>query len=131
MAKVAFATVDDYISAQPEPVQPILARVRSAIRKAVPLAAESISYHMPTYKLQGEVLLYFAGWKQHYSLYPATDGVLQAFREELSEFKVEKGTIRFPLTRAVPVRLIASIAKQRAQELGAHAKRPAPTSRSR
>jgi uncharacterized protein YdhG (YjbR/CyaY superfamily) len=117
MAKVRFQSVDDYLAAQPEPTQRILLRLRSTIRKAVSDAEESISYHMPTYKLAGDVLLYFAGWKQHYSLYPATPGVTAAFKAELAGYKVEKGTIRFPLTEPVPVKLIAAIAKLRAQEV--------------
>ena len=75
MAKTSFKSVDDYIASQPEAVQAVLQRVRSIIRKAVPGAEEVISYQIPTYKLHGRAVLYFAGWKQHYSLYPATGRV--------------------------------------------------------
>jgi uncharacterized protein YdhG (YjbR/CyaY superfamily) len=70
MAKTDFKSVDEYISSQPEPVQSVLERVRSTIRKAVPGAVEVISYQIPAYKLQESAVLYFAGWRNHYSLYP-------------------------------------------------------------
>lgn len=72
MAKTDFKSVDEYIAAQPDAAQVVLERVRSTIRRALPGAEEVISYNMPTYKVHGRPVLYFAGWKQHYSLYPAT-----------------------------------------------------------
>ena len=79
MAKTGFKSVDEYIASQPAALQGILGRVRSTIRKAVPGAEEVISYKIPTYKLRCGPVLYFAGWKRHYSLYPATDRVITAF----------------------------------------------------
>ncbi len=117
MPAANFNSVDDYIAAQPVPVQAILERVRTAIRKAVPGAEEAISYRIPTYKLQNRAMLHFAGWKLHYSLYPATERVVAAFQEELAPYEIEKGTIRFPLSQPVPVKLIGRIAKFRAQEV--------------
>ena len=70
MAKTRIASVDEYIASQPETGQRVLKRVRSIIRKAVPDAQEAISYRIPTYKLDGRYVLYFAGWKQHYSVTP-------------------------------------------------------------
>jgi|SRR5437660_12837174 len=116
MAKTDVKTVDEYIASEPEAVRGTLERVRSAIRKAVPQAEEMISYGIPTYKLQGSRLLYFAAWKQHYSLYPATGRLLAAFKDELAGHEVNKSTIRFPLAQPVPVKLIARIAKFRAKE---------------
>jgi uncharacterized protein YdhG (YjbR/CyaY superfamily) len=117
MAKPDFKTVDDYLAVQPQPSQVVLTRVRSAIRKALPKAEEVISYKIPTYKLNGSAVLYFAGWKQHYSLYPADNHLVAAFQDELAPYKVNKGTIRFPLSEPVPVKLIERIAKFRAKEL--------------
>ncbi len=117
MAKTKFKSVDEYIASQPEAVQGILERVRSTIRKAVPGAEEVISYKIPTYKLRGGPVLYFAGWRKHYSLYPATDHVVAAFRDDLAPYEVTKGTIRFPFSRPVPVKLIERIAKSRAKEV--------------
>ena len=110
-------SVDDYIAVQPEAVRDILERVRSAIRKAAPEASESISYKMPTYMLDGHRLLYFAVWKQHYSIYAATKQVVAAFQTELAAYQIEKGTIRFPLSEPVPVKLIERITRFRAKEV--------------
>jgi uncharacterized protein YdhG (YjbR/CyaY superfamily) len=130
MAKTDFSSVDDYIAAQPEAVQGILGRVRGAIRKAVPSAREGISYKMPTYTLYGGRLLYFAAWKQHYSIYAATEQVVAAFRTELGRYAVDKGTIRFPLSEPVPVKLIGRIAKFRAQEAAGREKAKAAAPKS-
>ncbi len=117
MAKTDFKSVDEYIASQPEIVQGVLERVRTAIRKAVPGAEEVISYKIPTYKLQGGPVLYFAGWKKHYSLYPATRRVIAEFKDDLAPYEVNKATIRFPLSQPVPVKLIERIAKFRAKEV--------------
>jgi uncharacterized protein YdhG (YjbR/CyaY superfamily) len=125
-------SVDEYIASQPEAAQGILGRVRSAIRKAVPGAEEVISYKIPCYKLPGGPVIYFAGWKQHYSLYPANARLIAAFKEELAPYEFNnKGTIRFPLSDPVPVKLIERIAKFRAKEVGEHkkAKTAAPKKR--
>ena len=119
MAKTGFKSVDEYIASQPEAVQDVLKRVRSTIRKALPGAEEVISYKIPTYKLHGHPLLHFAGWRQHYSLYGATDRIVAAFRDDLAPYQIHKGTIRFPLSEPVPVKLIERIAKFRAQEVAA------------
>ncbi len=109
--------MDEYIASQPEAVQGLLKRVRSTLRKAVPGAKEVISYKIPTYKLPGGPVLYFAGWKRHYSLYPATAHVVAAFKDDLAPYEVDKGTIRFPFSEPVPVKLIERIAKFRAKEV--------------
>jgi uncharacterized protein YdhG (YjbR/CyaY superfamily) len=128
MAKTDFRSVDEYISTHPDDVQAILQRVRSAIRKGVPTAEEVISYQIPAYKLDGSTVLFFAGWKQHYSLYPATDLIVEVFKEDLGPYEVnDKGTIRFPYSQPVPVKLIERIARFRAKEAAddARAKRAA------
>jgi uncharacterized protein YdhG (YjbR/CyaY superfamily) len=132
MAKTNFTSVDDYIALQPVAAQTVLERVRSAIRKALPKAEEVISYQIPAYKVQGRVALYFAGWKKHYSLYPATRELVAAFKHDLEPYEVNnKGTIRFPLSQPVPVKLIAQIAKFRAKEVAEHTKAKAATSKKR
>ena len=117
VARIEFKSVDEYIASQPEGVREILGRVRRSIRKAVPAADEIISYGMPTYRLNGARLLYFAVWKKHYSIYAATEQVLAEFRQELASHEVDKGTIRFALSEPVPVSLISRIAKFRAKEV--------------
>ena len=122
MAKTNFKSVDDYIGSQPAAVQSTLERVRSTIRKAIPDAEEVISYKIPTYKLPGGPVLYFAGWKQHYSLYPASGHVVATLKDDLAPYEVKKGTIRFPLSQPMPVKLIERIAKLRAKEIAGRAK---------
>jgi uncharacterized protein YdhG (YjbR/CyaY superfamily) len=126
MPKTDFKSVDEYIASQPEASQGVLQRVRSTIRKAVPTAEEVISYKIPTYKLPDGPVLYFAGWKQHYSLYPATGLVLAAFKDDLVPYEVNKSTIRFPLSAPVPVKLIERIAKFRAKEVAEREKAKKP-----
>jgi uncharacterized protein YdhG (YjbR/CyaY superfamily) len=117
-------SVDEYIALQPESARSTLEQVRTAIRKAVPAAAETISYNIPAYKLNNETILYFAGWKKHYSLYPITGSVIAAFKNEFARFEVNnKGTLRLPLSEPVPVRLIGRIAKFRAKEVGGEKKK--------
>ena len=116
MAKTDFKTVDEYIATLAPDVQAILQRVRTAILKALPGAEEAISYQIPTVKLRGTTVLYFAGWKQHFSIYPVTAGLIEAFGDELAPYKLSKGTIQFPLSQPVPMKLIARLAKFRAKE---------------
>jgi uncharacterized protein YdhG (YjbR/CyaY superfamily) len=130
MAKTDLKSVDEYIASQPEAVQSILGRVRSAIRKAAPEAREIISYKMPTYMLHGCRLLYFAAWKQHYSIYAATEQVVAAFRPALASYEVDKGTIRFPLSEPVPVKLIGRITRLRAKEVAGREKAKAATEKN-
>jgi uncharacterized protein YdhG (YjbR/CyaY superfamily) len=122
MAKTNFKSIDEYIASQPEAVQGILQQVRSTIHKAVPEAEEVISYQIPAYKLPGGLVLFFAGWKEHYSLYPSTAGLVAAFKNQLARYELSKGTIRFPLSEPVPVKLIERIAKFRAKESTQHKK---------
>ncbi|HYI96699.1 MAG TPA: DUF1801 domain-containing protein [Bryobacteraceae bacterium] len=119
MAKIVFKSTDEYISAQPEPIQVLLQDVRKAIRKAVPSAEETISYNIPTYKLHKQPVIYFAGWKKHYSLYPATGPLIAEFKEALARYKISRGTIQFSFTEPVPSKLIEGIAKFRLKEVTA------------
>ena len=105
------ATVTEYIAAKPKKTQLVLRRMRAVIRKAIPGADEVISYQIPTYRLAGKTVIYFAGWKEHVSLYPATG--LPA--KVLAMYQVSKGTLRFPLSEPLPVKLIERIAKLRAK----------------
>ena len=131
MAKTNFRSVDDYIASQPEATQAVLERVRSIIRKALPAAEEAISYQIPAYKLPGGAVVYFAGWKQHYSLYPASAALVKAFKAELAPYELSKGTIRFPLGETVPAKLIERIAKFRAKEVAEDAEAKASAAKKR
>jgi uncharacterized protein YdhG (YjbR/CyaY superfamily) len=129
MAKTDFKSVDEYIASQPEAVQGVLGRVRDTIRKALPRAEEVISYQIPAFKMEGIPVIYFAGWKEHYSLYPVTEKTQAAFKDELARYKMSKGTVRFPLSERIPVALIGKIAKFRAQEVAERSKAKAAAPR--
>lgn len=116
MANTDYRSVDQYIAAQPEATRKVLERVRGIIRKALPDADEVISYQIPAYKVAGTTALFFAGWKDHYSLYPAGAALVAAFGDDLTGHLASKGTLRFSLDEPVPAKLIARIAKFKAQE---------------
>lgn len=101
--------VDAYLAKQPEEAQRVLQRVRRLIRKQLPDAEETISYGIPAYKRQGQYVVYFAGWKRHWSLYPVTDTARAALGSKLDAYELRKGTVRFPLDEPVPVALVQRI----------------------
>ncbi len=117
MPRRDFQSVDEYIASQPEEARAVLERVRTIIRKALPTAEETISYRIPAYKLPAGAVLYFAGWKRHYAIYPAGTRLIEALRQDLAPCEVRGSTIRFPLSRPVPARLIGRIARFRAEEV--------------
>jgi uncharacterized protein YdhG (YjbR/CyaY superfamily) len=128
MAKTCFKSVDDYIASQPDSAQAILESVRAVLRKALPRAEEVISYQIPVFKVDGSAVIYFAGWKAHFSLYPITEKAQAAFKDDLARYALSKGTVRFPLAKRIPATLIGKIAKFRAEEVAerARAKAAAP-----
>lgn len=102
-------TIDEYIADFPNDVQPLLKKVRAAIKKAAPNATEAISYQMPTFKLEGN-LIHFAGYNHHIGLYPGSRPI-QEFQDELTKYKTSKGTVQLPLDKPIPVGLIGRITK--------------------
>jgi uncharacterized protein YdhG (YjbR/CyaY superfamily) len=120
MARTSFVSVGEYIDKQPVAARSVLRRVRAAIRKALGRAEETISYQIPTYKLDGKAVIYFAAWKNHYSVYPATATLVEAFRDELAAYEISKGTIRFPYGDPVPSALISRLAAFRSKETAGH-----------
>ena len=113
------ASVREYLASKPKESRASLEAVRRAILKALPNAHEGLAYQIPAYTLNGVGVLYFAGWKSHYSLYPTSDALVEAFARELAPYERSKGTIKFPLSEPVPVRLIERIAKFRLRQLTA------------
>lgn len=107
-------SVDEYIAAFPADIQDLLEQMRSVIKKAAPAAEEKISYAMPTYYLHGN-LVHFAAFKSHIGFYPIPSGI-DAFKEELSEYKSAKGSIQFPLNKPLPLDLVSKIVKFRVDE---------------
>ena len=129
--RTAPKNVAAYLAAQPPSVRKLLARVRGIIRKAVPGAEETISYQIPTYKLHGKPVIYFAAFKEHYSVYPSNARLVKAFKDQLEGYEMSKGTIRFPLSEPVPVRLIEGVARFRAKEVAAAVKRQPTATKKR
>ena len=109
-----FKTIDEYIATFPKNVQSILEELRQAIRDSAPKAEEAISYQMPTFKLNGN-LVYFAAWKNHIGFYP-TFSAIEAFKEELSDNEVTKGTIKFPINKPIPFELVKKMVRYRVKE---------------
>lgn len=122
MAGTHYQSVDDYIAAQPGTARPVLRRVRATIRKALPGATDGISYQIPVFRLGGAMVIYFAGYREHLSLYPATPRVIAALGKDAARYLHSKATLRFALSEDIPSRLIARVAKVRAAEVAAKAK---------
>ncbi len=108
------ANIDDYIASFPQEVQVILEKLRQTIRQAASDATEKISYQMPTFYLNGN-LVHFAAYKNHIGFYPAPSGIV-AFQDELKKYKTSKGAIQFPIDEALPLALVKKIVAFRVQE---------------
>lgn len=112
--KITSESIDEYILKFPPEIQEILRKLRKVIKESVPDAEEKISYGMPTFVLHGN-LVHFAAFKNHIGFYPTPSGV-DAFKDELSEYKGAKGSIQFPIKKPLPYELISKIVKLRVAE---------------
>jgi uncharacterized protein YdhG (YjbR/CyaY superfamily) len=114
---VAFESIDEYIATFPPDVRAVLKKIRATIRKAAPAATEKISYQMPAFALDRD-LVYFAAFRSHIGFYPPVkaDGKLKA---ELAQYANEKGNLRFPLDEPIPYGLIGRIVRARIKEVKA------------
>jgi uncharacterized protein YdhG (YjbR/CyaY superfamily) len=109
-----FKTVDEYLSTFPTNTKKILKELRETIKQAAPQAEELISYNMPAFKLHG-MLVYYAAYTGHIGFYPTPSGI-EAFKKELSEYEIAKGSIKFPIDRPIPFDLISKIVNFRLRE---------------
>ena len=114
IARIKFNDIDTYIASFPAETQQLLSQMRATIRTAAPEAAETINYGMPTFTLKGN-LVHFAAFKNHIGLYPLPEGD-EAFKNEISQYKRAKSTVRFPLDRPIPYDLITRMVKFRISE---------------
>jgi uncharacterized protein YdhG (YjbR/CyaY superfamily) len=112
--KKNFTSIDEYITAFPKETQKILKEIRATIKAAAPSAEEKISYQMPTFFLNGN-LIHFAAFKNHIGIYPTPSGT-EAFKEEISRYQGAKGSIRLPIDEPMPLKLISRIVKFRVAE---------------
>jgi len=109
-----YTTIDEYIAYFPTEVRAILYKVRETIKSVAPAATEAISYGIPTFRLNGN-LVHFAGYAHHIGFYPGGEGV-EVFKNELSSYKTSKGTIQFPLDQPIPYELIKKITQFRVEK---------------
>jgi len=114
MERKTFASIDEYIRSYPEEIQKLLNEIRDAIKTAAPEATEKISYQIPTFYLNGN-LVHFAAFKNHIGFYPTSSGIA-AFKDELKDYKSSKGSVQFPLDKPMPTDLIKRIVKFRVIE---------------
>jgi len=110
------ASVDEYLAAIPEAPRAALEKLRATIKAAAPEATETISYQMPAFKLDGRFLVSYAAFKNHCSLFPASEKVLEAHGEALKPYFAGKGTIRFTVEQPIPAALVRKIVKTRVKE---------------
>ena len=106
--------IDSYIASYPQKTQVLLKKMRAIICKAAPQATEAISYGVPTYKLNGN-LVHFGGFKSHIGFFPTRSGI-KHFQKKLSAYKTSKGAVQFPIEKPIPVGLVAKIVKFRVKE---------------
>jgi uncharacterized protein YdhG (YjbR/CyaY superfamily) len=112
MAKTDYRTIDDYLAAQPEQARKILTRVRRLVGDALPDGEETISYQMPAIRVAGRVAIYFAAWKDHWSIYPVREELLRQVGEDpAAHDQSRKGTVRFSLDAPIPETLVTRLAQ--------------------
>lgn len=112
--KTTYQSIDEYILQFSPEIQEILKTLRKVIKEAAPEAEEKISWQMPTFVLHGN-LVHFAAHKNHIGFYPAPSGI-DAFKDELSEYKGAKGSVQFPIKKPLPYELISKIVTFRVAE---------------
>jgi uncharacterized protein YdhG (YjbR/CyaY superfamily) len=121
-SKKQFTSIDEYIGTFPEDVQEVLEQIRQTVKAAAPDAVEAISYQIPTFKLNGN-LVHFAAFTNHYGFYP-TPAAIEEFEEELVPYKGAKGSLKFPKDKPIPLDLVTRIVEYRVQELLKKQKKP-------
>ena len=108
-----------YFARLAPPQRRLLKQLRQALRAAAPGATDAWSYSIPALRLDGKLILWYAAWKAHVSLYPMRAGIVRRYARELAGYEKSKGTVRFPLDRPLPVALVKRLARARLGELGA------------
>lgn len=115
--------VRKYFAQLPRGTRVKLRQMRSVIKSAAPRAVEAFSYRIPAFRLDGRILVWYAGFTGHCSLFPMGTAIRRAFARELGQYETSKGTVRFPLDRPLPVGLVRRLVKARIRELAPGPKR--------
>ena len=113
----AFVKVRKYLTAQPPRTRVTLKKMRETILAAAPGAVEAFSYRIPALKLDDKALVWYAGFANHTSLYPIGDAIKRKYAKDLAGYETSKGTVRFPLDKALPVALVKRLVKARIEEM--------------
>lgn len=116
-SKQAAVQVREYFAAQPAATRRRLKEMRDVIRAVAPGAEEGFSYRIPAFKLDGQPFVWYAGFKQHTSLFPMGDAIRRAHADELKGYKTAKGTVQFPLDEPLPTALVKRLVKARMAEV--------------
>jgi uncharacterized protein YdhG (YjbR/CyaY superfamily) len=117
-------TVDEYLATLPAERRAAMEQLRGAVTAAAPEATESLAYKMPALRSHGDqFLVSYDAYKNHYSLFPASDAVVQGLGDELRPYLAGKGTIRFPADRPIPLDLVRRIVEIRLEENAARGRR--------
>ena len=114
--------VDDYLAEVPSEARATLEKLRQTIKGVVPDAVEVISYQIPTFKLNGRMLVSYAAFKDHCSFFPGAEPI-KAHEDELKSYKTSKGTIRFPTSKPLPATLVKKLVQTRIKENEARTKK--------
>ena len=108
--------VRSYFTSTPPKARAALKQIRAAIRSVAPRAEEAFSYQIPAFKLNGRMLVWYAAFKAHCSLYPMTGAIRRKLARDLKGFEMSKGTVRLPLAKPIPVGLVKKLVKARMAE---------------